>query len=270
MPELPEVETTKNGLVKLITTKTITKVEIKAPKLRYEIPTHLINTLVGEKIISINRVAKYILINIKSGSLIIHLGMSGSLSVVNKDSEIIKHQHFIIHFDNNKCLRLKDPRRFGAVLWSAKGDTHKLLASLGVEPLTNNFNGKYLYNICKNKKRNIKAIIMDSHIVVGVGNIYALEALFMTKIAPMTTVDKLSLTQLNSLSIAIKSVLKDAIASGGTTLKDFSDVDKKAGYFVQKLLVYGRVGKPCFNCNTKIKRIVQNNRSSFYCGSCQK
>ncbi len=270
MPELPEVETTKNGLVKLIVSKIITRVEIRKPKLRFDIPKHLVKTLVNEKIIAIRRQAKYILIDINTGSLLVHLGMSGSLSVVNSNEKIEKHVHFIIYFDNAKCMRLKDPRRFGAVLWIDKGKEHKLLTKLGLEPLTDDFNGEYLYNICSNKKRNIKAIITDSHIVVGIGNIYALEALFISGISPISEARNLSIKKLTKLTKVIKKVLKEAIKQGGTTLKDFSNVEKKAGYFARKLVVYGRVGMPCVVCADIIVRTMQNNRSSFYCPTCQK
>ncbi len=270
MPELPEVETTKNGLVKLIVNKTVTKVEIRRAKLRFDIPKHLIKTLTNKKIIAVTRQAKYILIDIDTGSLIVHLGMSGSLSVVKNNEKLEKHTHFIIYFDNDKCMRLKDPRRFGAVLWIDKGKKHKLLAKLGLEPLTDDFNGKYLYNICNNKKRSIKAIITDSHIVVGIGNIYALEALFLSAISPMSEAKSLTITRLAKLVKAIKEILQEAIKQGGTTLKDFSNVEKKAGYFAQKLAVYGRVGMPCIVCSGIIVRTIQNNRSSFYCPTCQK
>lgn len=269
MPELPEVETTKNGLNSLITHQTITSVNIFHPTLRWEIPTHLIQTLQNKTIISIKRQAKYLLIEVSSGCLIIHLGMSGSLSVVNQNTALEKHQHFVLNFSNGLSMRLKDPRRFGAVLWQEEDKVHPLLATLGVEPLNDGFNANYLQQIIKGKKRSIKALIMDSKIVVGVGNIYALESLFVAKISPLTPVDQLNKKQISSLVLAVKNILKQAINQGGTTLKDFSNVDKKAGYFAQKLRVYDRENKRCFVCSGTIVKLRQNNRASYYCPTCQ-
>ncbi len=269
MPELPEVETTKLGLERLIVTQIIQSVDILYPSLRWIIPVHLSHCLNDLQILGISRVAKYILLEFNQGDLIIHLGMSGSISVVKQIETLQKHEHFVLNLKNGNSMRLKDPRRFGAVLWQNKGDTHPLLANLGLEPLSSAFNTKYLYSTFKGKKRSIKALIMDSKIVVGVGNIYVLEALFMAKISPLMPVNELSKKQTSQLIKTIKTVLKNAIKQGGTTLKDFSRVDKQAGYFTQELQVYGRANQPCLSCSDIITRVVQNNRSSFYCPSCQ-
>lgn len=269
MPELPEVETTRTGLVRLIVNQVVKNAEIFHPSLRWEIPKHLPKTLKNQSIISIERQAKYLLIHIDSGALIIHLGMSGSLSVVSQDEPRQKHEHFVLNFCNGQSLRLNDPRRFGAVLWQDSDTIHPLLQKLGVEPLTDEFSADYLFNACKGKKRNIKALIMDGKIVVGVGNIYALESLFKAKISPLTPVNTLKKSQISTLVGIIKTILSQAIKQGGTTLKDFSNVDKKAGYFSQQLSVYGRAGKPCLVCSGIISCVKQNNRSSFFCPICQ-
>ena len=270
MPELPEVETTKTGLHQLITGQTIESVEIFKPKLRWDIPSHLSNSINKKSVLSVNRLAKYLLIEFDNGTLIIHLGMSGSLSVVAQSCGLNKHEHFVVNFTNQSSMRLKDPRRFGAVLWCDKNETHSLLANLGIEPLKNEFNAYYLYQSFRGKKRSIKSLITDSKIIVGIGNIYALEALFMAKISPLTLVNQLNKRHSTVLVTAIKTVLTEAITQGGTTLKDFSNVDKKPGYFVQKLAVYGRAGMACVNCLGIIIQVKQNNRSSYYCPFCQK
>lgn len=269
MPELPEVETTRLGLERIIIDFKIEKVIIKQAKLRFLIPNQLIDLLPKTTVIAVKRIAKYLLVEFSHGSLLIHLGMSGSISVVKQSEPMQKHEHFVLNFSNGHSMRLKDPRRFGAILWQDRDKIHPLLANLGVEPLSDEFNVNYLYHAIQGKKRSIKSLIMDSKIVVGVGNIYALEALFMANISPFTTVDLLNQRQISSLVKVIKTVLSKAIKQGGTTLKDFSGVDKQAGYFAQELLVYGRANKPCLTCSDIIIRIKQNQRSSYYCPTCQ-
>ncbi len=268
MPELPEVETTKRGLKPLIVNRTIKRVLLHRDNLRWDIPKHLNTTLTNQEVKSIKRRGKYLLVEFDVGTLIMHLGMSGSIKVVDKNIPLIKHDHFEVIFTNGKSMRLNDPRRFGAVLFSKDG-SHKLLDSLGVEPLEELFDDKYLYTCSRKKVQNIKAFIMDSKVVVGVGNIYACESLFKSGIDPQRKAGEVSKQKYKLLSENIKSILKKSIESGGTTLQDFSQVDGSPGYFAQTLLVYGREGDSCSTCNGKIERITQNQRSTFYCKQCQ-
>ncbi len=268
MPELPEVETTRAGLSPLINNRKVKKVNIYQKKLRWNIPDHLPSTIKGCTINGVDRRAKYLLLRLDVGTLIMHLGMSGSIRVVNKDEELIKHDHFEICLDDNSAIRLNDPRRFGSVLFSDNGE-HKLLSNLGVEPLSDEFDSSHLFKLSRGKKQNIKTFIMDSRVVVGVGNIYACESLFLSSINPKSLAGKVSLQHYQLLTDSIKTILKDAIKAGGTTLQDFSRVDGSPGYFKQTLSVYGREGRNCNSCGGKISRIVQNQRSTFYCKKCQ-
>ena len=268
MPELPEVETTKRGLEPLIVSQVVERATLYRDNLRWEMPKHLVTTLANQHVNSINRRGKYLLIEFDVGTLIIHLGMSGSIKVVSNDTPLKKHDHFELGFGNNTVMRLNDPRRFGAVLFSIDG-SHPLLDSLGVEPLENEFDDTYLYTRSRNKQQNIKAFIMDSKMVVGVGNIYACESLFQAGINPERKAGSVSKKRYQQLTQRIKTILTQAIKAGGTTLQDFSQVDGSPGYFAQTLNVYGREGKPCKLCNGKISRIIQNQRSTFYCPICQ-
>ncbi|BAS67645.1 bifunctional DNA-formamidopyrimidine glycosylase/DNA-(apurinic or apyrimidinic site) lyase [Bathymodiolus septemdierum thioautotrophic gill symbiont] len=268
MPELPEVETTKRGLGPLIVNETVEKVHLYRDNLRWEIPKHLSVTLVNQVINTIDRRGKYLLIRFKVGTLIIHLGMSGSIKVVGSNTPLKKHDHFELSFTNGTVMRLNDPRRFGAVLFS-DDDSHPLLDSLGVEPLEDLFDEFYLYDKSRKKQQNIKAFIMDSKIVVGVGNIYACESLFCAGINPERKAGSVSKKRYALITQCIKGILSQAIKAGGTTLKDFSSVDGQPGYFSQTLSVYGRENENCTQCKRKITRIIQNQRSSFYCPSCQ-
>ena len=270
MPELPEVETTRRGIEPHIKGKTVKKVIIRQRQLRWPIPTKLQNVLPGEKILNILRRGKYLLLDTSIGSVIIHLGMSGSLRIVDKNSAPQKHDHVDFVFTNNKILRLRDPRRFGAVLWTNQNpQNHPLLKSLGPEPLSEDFNADYLFDRSRKRKISIKAFIMDSKVVVGVGNIYASEALFRASIRPTIRAGKISKARYLKLVGAIKQVLKEAVGQGGTTLRDFTNEEGKPGYFKQKLLVYGRAGEPCSICQTMIKQIKQGQRASYYCPQCQ-
>jgi len=268
MPELPEVETTKNGLLSLIKDQVVLKAVHHRENLRWEIPKHLPTTLANQAIIDIKRRGKYLLITFEVGTLIIHLGMSGSIKVVSSDEPLLKHDHFELLLNNNTSMRLNDPRRFGAVLFSTDG-SHPLLDSLGVEPLEELFDESYLYIRSRKKTQNIKAFIMDSKVVVGVGNIYACEGLFACGIDPERKAGSVSKNRYQLLTQQIKVILTNAIKAGGTTLQDFSQVDGQPGYFTQTLNVYGRENKPCPTCGGKISRIIQNQRSTFYCKSCQ-
>ncbi|SMN11402.1 Formamidopyrimidine-DNA glycosylase [uncultured Candidatus Thioglobus sp.] len=269
MPELPEVETTKLGLEPLIVKQTVERVQLHRANLRWEIPKHLPITLLNQTVNQINRRGKYLLINFEVGTLIIHLGMSGSIKVVNSETPLKKHDHFELIFTNGNCMRLNDPRRFGAVLFS-KDNTHPLLDNLGVEPLESAFNEIYLYAKSRNKQQNIKAFIMDSKVVVGVGNIYACESLFKAGIDPQRKAGSVSKKRYQILTQCIKNILTQAIKAGGTTLQNFSSVDGKPGYFAQTLSVYGRENENCPQCGSKIARVVQNQRSTFYCKHCQR
>lgn len=268
MPELPEVETTKLGLEALIVNQVVECVYLHRANLRWDIPKHLTATLPNQSINKIRRRGKYLLIVFDVGTLIIHLGMSGSISVADKDTPLKKHDHFEILFANGKKLRLNDPRRFGTVLFSKDG-LHPLLDNLGVEPLSDSFDEQYLY-IRSQKKQNVKAFIMDSRVVVGVGNIYACESLFRAGIHPRRKAASISKKRYGFLTQCIKETLSQAIKAGGTTLQNFSSVEGKPGYFSQTLSVYGRENEKCTKCGSKITRIVQNQRSTFYCKHCQK
>jgi formamidopyrimidine-DNA glycosylase len=271
MPELPEVETTRRGIASHITHHRITDVIVRQRQLRWPIPAKLKKNLTGQMISSVERRGKYLLLRMQMGTLLVHLGMSGSLRVIPKSLPPEKHDHVDIVFDNESALRLRDPRRFGAMLWTTRHPLqHKLLKDLGVEPLTEEFSADYLFQLSRHRKVAIKFFIMDSHIVVGVGNIYANEALFLAGIRPTVAAKRVSLQRMQKLVAAIKLVLKNAINSGGTTLRDFTRGDGRPGYFRQQLNVYGREGEPCKQCATPIKLIRQGQRASYYCSHCQR
>ena len=269
MPELPEVETTLKGLEPLITDRKILSVQIYKKKLRWEIPSHLNRTLKSQTIKKISRRAKYLLFHFEFGQLVMHLGMSGSIRVLNSFEPLRKHEHFELILDNKTSLRFHDPRRFGSVLWQKPNEKLNILRNLGPEPLSYDFDENTLYESSVGKIRNIKSFIMDSNVVVGVGNIYASESLFLAKISPKRQAGKISKKRLIVLTNAIKNVLTDAINNGGTTLNDFSNVDGNPGYFSQVLNVYGRDKMPCIICSGKIKRITQNQRATYFCPKCQ-
>jgi formamidopyrimidine-DNA glycosylase len=271
MPELPEVETTLNGIKSFIINQKINSVIIRHYGLRWPIQPDMETVLRGKIITKAYRRGKYLLLATKTGTLILHLGMSGSLCLVNDKIPANKHDHVDIHFANHWCLRFRDPRRFGAMLWTdGDPEEHKLLADLGPEPLAKNFNAAYLMQRAQHKKVNIKALIMDSKIVVGVGNIYANEALFAAGIKPQKPAGKMQLAEAKKLVQAIKTVLKAAIKAGGTTLRDFVHGEGKKGYFKVKLKVYGRGGEACFTCATTLKENRQGQRTTVYCPVCQK
>lgn len=271
MPELPEVETTVNGIRPWLENKNIKQINIYNPSLRWKIPEDLPKKHLSKKITSITRRAKYILLHLESkATIIIHLGMSGSLIINTHDKPLEKHDHFEMIMDDDTVLRYNDPRRFGCVLDTTDYIEHKLLKHLGPEPLTNEFTGKLLKTKAKNKTQAVKNFIMDGKIVVGVGNIYASEALFMAGINPNKKTHKVSQAKFEVLADMIKSVLSKAIQSGGTTLNDFVNAEGKPGYFSQRLKVYGRTGKPCLICSKAITQKTIGQRSTFYCTNCQK
>lgn len=274
MPELPEVETTRRGLLPLVG-KVVKSVTIRHPTLRWPIPQHLPQTLPNQTLRGLTRRAKYILCEFgdesSGGVLLLHLGMSGRIQLLDCNYPPEKHDHFDIEFVDGQVMRLRDPRRFGAVLWiDNKDNNHALLNSLGPEPLDDSFKAKYLHNALSNKKLAIKNAIMDGHVVVGVGNIYASESLFRARIHPETPANKLTLKQCEKLVAEIKSTLQDALSAGGSSLRDFFGTDGNPGYFQQEYFVYGRTGEPCKVCAKPIKCIRLGQRSTFYCEHCQK
>jgi formamidopyrimidine-DNA glycosylase len=271
MPELPEVETTRRGLAAHLTGKTIADVVIRNPRLRWLIPENLPGLLHGSTINSLKRRAKYLLMVCGNGTLILHLGMSGSLRILPANTPPEKHDHFDLLLSDGTLMRLRDPRRFGAVLWHS-GDVlaHPLLVSLGPEPLEADFDAHYLYQATRERSISIKQCIMDNHIVVGVGNIYANEALFRAGIKPQLAAGRLSLPRCSKLVDEIRATLAEAIVQGGSTLRDFVNSSGQPGYFQQNYWVYGRGGKPCRLCGLTIKQIRQGQRSSFFCRACQK
>ena len=271
MPELPEVETTRRGIEPHVTNKTVTAIKVRTKKLRWPIPRNLSRLLVGQEIQSITRRAKYFLFNVPTGTLIIHLGMSGSLRITDVSHHAEKHDHVEFHFDN-KLLRFRDPRKFGAVLWTKEDPyAHKLLASLGPEPLDKKaFTTEYLYALSRKRQVSVKEFIMNAKVVVGVGNIYATEALFESGIHPLRAAGKVSKQRYAALVDDIQTVLSNAIKLGGTTLKDFTREDGKPGYFKNELKIYGRSGEACMVCNNTIKTIRIGQRSSAYCSKCQR
>ncbi len=270
MPELPEVETTRRGIKPYIDQKKVREVVVRQPKLRWPVPDE-IHQMEGQVVESVTRRGKYILLETKTGTALIHLGMSGSLRIVAAGTEAEKHDHVDIILETGKAVRLRDPRRFGAFLWTKQNPLkHKLIRSLGPEPLTKEFNAEYLYQVSRGRSMSIKQFIMNGHVVVGVGNIYACESLFKSNISPKWSAGKVSKVRYEKLVNEIKKVLAKAIEQGGTTLQDFVQVEGSPGYFKQELNVYGRSGETCFNCDSTIKQITQGQRSTFYCAKCQR
>ena len=270
MPELPEVETTLRGVAPHLIGHTITEVDVREPRLRWPVPEE-IDRLAGCVFVSACRRGKYLLFDVGRGTILLHLGMSGGLRVLDPDVPWKKHDHLALRLDSGKELRFHDPRRFGCVLF-CKGnpEEHLLLRDLGPEPLGEEFSADYLRALAHGRKVAIKQLIMNSQVVVGVGNIYACEALFLAGIHPLREAGKISGARLGRLVAAIRQVLSAAIDSGGTTLRDFLNEDGQPGYFKQSLNVYGREGEACKVCGRPIKRIVQAQRSTFYCGKCQR
>ena len=270
MPELPEVETTRRGISPHITGKQIAKVKVRNPALRWPVPSSLSSKLRDTKIESVKRRGKYLLLNCSEGTVLVHLGMSGSLRIVDAGQTPEKHDHVDIVLHNGKCLRFRDPRRFGCILWAGRSPLeHKLLRALGPEPLEDGFDTDSLYLPSRGRTQSIKLFIMDSHNVVGVGNIYASEALYLSGINPRRAAGRVSRQRFQLLVSAIKLVLSNAIERGGTTLRDFVNSEGAPGYFAQELNVYGREGLQCFSCDGQIRQIVQGQRSTFYCTHCQ-
>ncbi len=269
MPELPEVEVTRRGIEPFLKGQTITAVEVREPRLRWPVPVE-VGTLAGCTILSVKRRAKYILVDCGAGHLILHLGMSGSLRILDAGAPAGKHDHFDLTV-GEKVLRLRDPRRFGAVLWSAESpEMHRLLSGLGVEPLSAGFNARHLHALSRGHRVAMKHFLMDAKNVVGVGNIYANESLHRARIHPRMKAAKLTMKQSERLVVEVKDTLKAAIRAGGSSLRDFVNSDGSSGYFQQAYQVYGRGGEPCRTCKTPIRRAVIGQRATFYCTVCQK
>jgi len=269
MPELPEVETSRRGIEPWIVDRTITSVVVRDRRLRWPVPRGIENRLRGRTIDSVGRRAKYLLINTDTGTAIVHLGMTGSVFIVDRDTPAGVHDHFDIELDSGKALRFRDPRRFGSFLWSREPLRHPLLAKLGPEPLGEDFSGDYLWTTSRGRKVSIKQFIMNAQVVVGVGNIYASESLFRAGINPRRAAGRVAQHRYELLATAIRDVLSRSIQAGGTTLRDFYGGDGEPGYFRQQLEVYDREGEHCRQCNTLITAIVQGQRSTYYCKSCQ-
>ena len=270
MPELPEVETTLRGIAPHVTDRTILECVLRTEKLRWPLDSTLCHILPGQKIYRVERRAKYLLLGCDHGTIILHLGMSGSLRIVPAGATEQKHDHIDLIFTDGQCLRMTDPRKFGAFIYTCSHPyNHKLLQNLGPEPLTDGFNGEYLYTRSRGKKQSIKQLIMDQKTVVGVGNIYANESLFAAGIRPDRGAGRVGLERYENLCRAIKKILQQAIIAGGTTIHDFSQADGRPGYFTQQLQVYGRNGEHCVVCGQPILSQKLGQRSTFYCSRCQ-
>ncbi len=272
MPELPEVETTCQGIKPYLEQTQIQQVIVRQPSLRWPIDPDLPDLLNKQVIQHVERRAKYILLQCENGILLIHLGMSGSLRVLPAAAANTpnKHDHVDIILNNDRLMRYTDPRRFGAILWTSDAiSEHPLISHLGPEPLEKDFNSQYLYQQSRGKRCSIKTLIMNGKVVVGVGNIYANESLFLARIHPKTPAQALTQQQYDTLTTQIKCVLTKAIKAGGTTLKDFTQSDGKPGYFAQQLNVYGRKDEPCLHCGSIIQHYKETQRATFYCPLCQ-
>ena len=269
MPELPEVEVSRLGVSPHLIGNRINRMVIRERRMRWPIPED-VSLVEGHVVTAVKRRAKYLLIETDVGTLILHLGMSGKLRVIDAQTPVIKHDHVDIVLDTGKCLRFNDPRRFGALLWQAPGASLSMLGNLGPEPLTDDFDDKRLFTLSRNRKGPVKNFIMDNAIVVGVGNIYANEALFLAGIDPRRPAGKISADRYKRLTQTIKQVLAKAIEQGGTTLKDFAQTDGKPGYFAQHLNVYGRKGEACEVCGKAIESKVIGQRNTFFCTHCQR
>ncbi|WP_148717251.1 bifunctional DNA-formamidopyrimidine glycosylase/DNA-(apurinic or apyrimidinic site) lyase [Chitinolyticbacter meiyuanensis] len=270
MPELPEVETTRRGIAPHVDAARVTELIVREHRLRWPIPPELAEHVTDQPLLALERRAKYLLFRFPAGTLIVHLGMSGTLRALTEAFPPEKHDHVDIVFDNGRRLRFRDPRRFGAVLWQNGNPlTHPLLAALGPEPLSDDFSADHLAAQLARRQSAVKQVIMDNHIVVGVGNIYASESLFRARVDPRRAAASLSRIEIENLTKSVKETLADAIAQGGSTLRDFVDSDGREGYFLLQCYAYGREGEPCRVCGTTIQQIRQGQRATYFCPSCQ-
>src|SRR5688572_2423231 len=270
MPELPEVETTRRGLAPHLEGRRVTGVTLRRPDLRWPIPPEVARCLPGQRIDAVRRRAKYLLLDTAAGSALLHLGMSGSLRVLPATTPVGLHDHVDLALEDRRVLRFTDPRRFGSLLWQPPGTTHELLRGLGPEPLSDAFDGDYLFARSRGRSAPVKSFLMDQKIVVGVGNIYAAEALFAAGISPFRPAGKVSRDRYRRLATAVKEILAYAIERGGTTLRDFISPDGEPGYFELELSAYGRGGEPCPRCARPLKQAVIGQRASVCCGHCQR
>ncbi|OGI41221.1 MAG: DNA-formamidopyrimidine glycosylase [Candidatus Muproteobacteria bacterium RBG_16_62_13] len=270
MPELPEVETTRRGLERPLRGRHVVRVIVREPRLRWRVPRTLARELAGTRIEAVERRAKYLLLRTNVGTAILHLGMSGSLRVIPATTPAAKHDHVDLVLDNGQCLRLRDPRRFGALLWTRDDPMqHALLRHLGPEPLGRGFHADHLWAATRRRRVAMRDLLLNSRIVSGIGNIYANEALFLAGVRPTRPAGRLTRTECERLVKSIRRILERAIRAGGTTLRDFSNADGLPGYFQQTLQVYGRTGELCRRCGNSIKTARLGNRSAFYCPKCQ-
>ncbi len=271
MPELPEVETTRRGIRPWLVDRRIVEVVVREPRLRWPVPADLDEQLCGARIHEVRRRGKYLILDTAAGAVLLHLGMSGSLRVVEATQPPDTHDHVDFVLDSGKALRLRDPRRFGAVIWAgARPEAHPLLAGLGPEPFDPAFDGDWLYQHAQGRRVAVKPFIMDARVVAGIGNIYANEALWVAAIDPRRSAGRIAKERYQRLADAIRQVLREAIEAGGTTLRDFVREDGRPGYFGRVLRVYGRACAPCLRCGTPIRRGVLGQRSTFWCPRCQR
>ena len=270
MPELPEVETTRRGLRPLVVGQTIRSLTVREPRLRWPIEASLDRRLRDQAVQELSRRGKYLLISTGAGTLLVHLGMSGSLRYIPEPREPARHDHFDLEFESGAMLRFNDPRRFGSLHWSATPAAHWLLKNLGPEPLGAEFSGDYLWRVSRGRRVAVKSLLMNGRIVAGLGNIYANEALFRAGIHPSRPAGRVSRKRLQRLVETVGDVLRQAIRAGGTTLQDFVGGDGKPGYFQLALDVYGRAGEPCARCNRPIKVRTIGQRATYYCANCQR
>lgn len=271
MPELPEVETTRRGIAPHLEGRRIAAVTVREPRLRWPVDPALPARLQGQTVREVGRRAKYLLLATDAGTVILHLGMSGSLRLVPAGTAPGRHDHLDICLDDGRCLRLNDPRRFGSVHWTGDApEGHRLLSGLGPEPLNPAFDASHLYTLSRGRTAPVKVFLMDGRVVVGVGNIYASEALFRAGIHPRRAAGRIARDRYGRLAGAVRAVLGEAIEAGGTTLRDFVASDGRPGYFAQALRVYGREGEDCVDCGHKIRKEVIAQRATYYCGRCQR
>jgi formamidopyrimidine-DNA glycosylase len=271
MPELPEVETTRRGIAPALIGQRISHITVREPRLRWRVPASLAKRAQGQHVRDVRRRGKYLVIDLERGALIVHLGMSGSLRVLTETIAPLTHDHIDILTSNGTCIRFNDPRRFGCVLWVDDDPLeHTLLKSLAPEPLSDDFNAPYLQAAAKGRRVAIKQLLMNSQVVVGVGNIYASEALFRAGVRPKRAAGRLKQAEFAAIVVAVKKVLTEAIDVGGTTLRDYVNPQGMPGYFKQKLFVYERSGEPCRQCRTSIRHFTQGQRSTYFCPTCQR
>ncbi len=270
MPELPEVETTRRGVEPYTRGQVIERLEVREPRLRWPVPDDLPGRLAARTVEAVERRGKYLLFRLADGTLLVHLGMSGSLRVARPGDPLKPHDHIDLWLSAGHCLRFNDPRRFGCFLWFGPGEVHPLLAQLGPEPLSPAFDGDLLYARSRGRRGPVKQLVMDGKVVVGVGNIYANEALFMAGIDPRRSAGRISRARYGRLADEIKRVLTFAINHGGTTLRDFVGGDGRPGYFARELFVYGRAGEPCKRCGATLRESRQGQRTTVYCVTCQR